>query len=122
MKNVTGLDLVKFVSGSWGTLGFLTEVTFKVLPKPERTATLVLRGLDDGRAIAALSAALGSPYDVTGAAHLPAGLGGGGQTLVRVEGLRPDGDYRVTPANAPASRSDDRAASLIPTSLEGEHL
>jgi type IV secretion system protein VirB11 len=42
--------------------------------------------------------------------------------LVRVEGLGPDGDYRVTPANAPASRSDDRAASLIPTSLEGEHL
>ena len=42
--------------------------------------------------------------------------------LVRVEGLGPDGDYRVTPANAPASRSDNRAASLIPTSLEGEHL
>ena len=42
--------------------------------------------------------------------------------LARVEGLGPDGDYRVTPANAPASRSDDRAASLIPTSLEGEHL
>ena len=42
--------------------------------------------------------------------------------LARVEGLGPDGDYRVTPANAPASRSDNRAASLIPTSLEGEHL
>ena len=42
--------------------------------------------------------------------------------LARVEGLGTDGDYRVTPANAPASRSDDRAASLIPTSLEGEHL
>ncbi|ABS68234.1 P-type conjugative transfer ATPase TrbB [Xanthobacter versatilis] len=42
--------------------------------------------------------------------------------LVRVEGLGPDGDYRVTPADAPASGSDDRAASLNPTSLEGETL
>lgn len=95
MKNVTGLDLARLQAGAWGTLGFLTEVTFKVLPKPERAATLVLRGLDEHAAAAAMSAALASPYDVTGAAHSPGTLGGGPQTLIRLEGFSYSVDYRA---------------------------
>jgi glycolate oxidase FAD binding subunit len=94
MKNVTGLDLVKLLAGSWGTLGFLTEVTFKVLPRSERVATLVLSGLDDARAVAALCAAVASPYEVTGAAHLPA-EGAGARTLIRIEGFSASVDYRL---------------------------
>ncbi len=89
LKNVTGLDLCKLLSGSRGTLAVLTEVTVKVMPAPEATATLVLRGLAPDAAVAALSAGLGSPFGVTGAAHLPAPgrlLGPGGPaTLLRVE-------------------------------------
>jgi glycolate oxidase FAD binding subunit len=86
MKNVTGYDLVKFLAGSYGTLAVLSEVTFKVLPAPETEATLVLTGLDDFKAVEAMSAALGSPFGVTGAAHIP---GARSRTLIRIEGFAP---------------------------------
>jgi glycolate oxidase FAD binding subunit len=83
MKNVTGLDLVKLMAGSHGTLGVLTEVGFKVLPKPETVASLVYEGLSAEQAVAAMTAATGTPYEVSGAAHLPAE----GRTMLRLEGF-----------------------------------
>ena len=72
LKNVTGLDLCKLLTGSHGTLGVITEATLKVLPAPEAVGTVLLAGLDATTGVAAISAALGSPYGVSGAAFLPA--------------------------------------------------
>src|ERR1700726_3434785 len=71
VKNVTGYDLCKLLAGSWGTLAVMTEVTLKVMPRPEAERTLVLRDLDDLAANRAMTAALGSPFDVSAAAHVP---------------------------------------------------
>ena len=108
VKNVTGYDLCKLLAGSWGTLAVMTEVTLKVMPKPECVRTLVLRGLDDVSANRAMTMALGSPFDVSGAAHLPhsafrgdvgglAELGSGREpvTLLRLEGIAASASHRA---------------------------
>ena len=74
MKNVTGYDLCRGLAGSWGTLAVLTEVTFKVLPAPEETGTLLLFGLPDEIAVEVLCTAMASPFEVSGAVHLQAAL------------------------------------------------
>jgi glycolate oxidase FAD binding subunit len=104
MKNVAGLDLVKLNCGALGTLGFITEATFKLLPKPESEATVVIRRLDDAGAVAAMSAALGSPYGVSGAAMLSPGMGREfSRTFLRVEGFAASVDHRADKLQATLS-------------------
>ncbi len=104
MKNVTGYDLVKLLAGAHGTLGVLTEVSLKVLPLPEAVATVSVAGCDDRQAVAAMSAALGSPFDVTGAACVD------DTVVVRIEGF----------AASVAYRADRLAATLRPFGVVSE--
>ncbi len=72
MKNVTGYDVARGLCGSWGTLAVIAEATFKVLPIPEDVVTLVFPGLPDDLGVEMMCAAMGTPYEVSGTAHLPA--------------------------------------------------
>ncbi len=106
VKNVTGYDLCKLLAGSQGTLAALTEVSIKVLPRPEMTRTLLLCGLDDEAAVRAMAEALNSPHEVSGAAHLPVSVAvrsdvaavatlGQAVTALRLEGPEPSVAYRL---------------------------
>ncbi len=83
VKNVTGYDMCKLVAGSWGTLAVMNEVTVKVLPAPEATAAIVLDGLSVEQAVSAMTTAVQSPYEISGAAYLPESQ----ETLLRIEGF-----------------------------------
>ena len=118
LKNVTGLDLCKLLSGSHGTLAVLTEITLKVLPAPELTGSLVVPVADAQAGVAVLSAALGSPYGVSGAAFLPAEAvplvpelaGHGAVAVVRIEDFAMSVPYRLgrlAESFAAAARLDD---------------
>lgn len=97
VKNVTGYDLPRLLCGAFGTLAVVTEITLKVLPRPPHEETVLVAGLSPERAAKAMSAAMGSPCEVSGAAYLPAevagripGLGGAADAaMFRLEGVVP---------------------------------
>jgi len=89
VKNVTGYDMPKLLTGSHGTLAALTSVILKVLPAPETEETVVLTGLDDAQAVEAMSLAMQSPCEVSAAAAIP-----GEAVYLRLEGIAPSVAYR----------------------------
>jgi glycolate oxidase FAD binding subunit len=102
VKNVTGYDLCKLMSGSHGTLAALEEVTVRVLPQPEALSTVMLCGLDAAAAVRKLSRSLASPHEVSGAVYVPAPSAAGFKQLsgltavvaLRLEGPLPSVVFR----------------------------
>src|SRR5262249_59300404 len=98
------------MAGSWGTLGAMTDVTIKVLPRPETEQTLLIRGLEPPQAVKAMTSAMGSSCDVSGAAHLPADvaariaakeIAGDAVTALRLGGFSPSVAERQRLPQAP---------------------
>lgn len=110
VKNVTGYDLPKLLTGSFGTLAAMGQVTFKVLPRAETSVTLLALSQDEAALLALLRRAMGTSYDVSGAAMLPSlaagrsslrtvrqpgGEGGSPVAALRLEGPAPSVTYRA---------------------------
>ena len=102
VKNVTGFDMSKLLVGAFGTLSVLTEVTLKVMPRPETETTILLAGLTAAEAVKAMAAALNTPHEISCAAHLPApaarktAVGAAvSVTALRLEGPAPSVAFRA---------------------------
>jgi glycolate oxidase FAD binding subunit len=115
VKNVTGFDLPKLVCGAFGTLCVLSELTFRVYPRPSHRATLMLRDQNPAQGFAALRAIWKSALEPSGLAYVPAGaklpLGdiGLGACLIRFEA-----------AEAPLREKIAAAKNLIGEAMEIE--
>ncbi len=79
MKNVAGYDLSRLMAGSFGALGLITEVSFKVLPRPRRCASLQ-RSMDQATALETLLRWRHAGLPLTAASHRD------GQLRLRLEG------------------------------------
>ena len=105
VKNVTGYDLSKLVTGSFGTLLALSEVTLKVLPLQTDTKTIIVSELALENALGIIGSAISSSNDPSGAIFYPGNLRNnfvfndlthpGSITAIRVEGTKTSTEQRI---------------------------
>jgi glycolate oxidase FAD binding subunit len=102
VKNVTGFDLPKLVCGAYGTLCVLTELTFRVYPKPAYAVTLCVADVSPEIGFAALRKIALSALEPAGLAYLPASMMPGvgeGAALIKLEGARKPLEEKVALAH-----------------------
>jgi glycolate oxidase FAD binding subunit len=91
VKNVTGFDIPKLMCGAFGTLSVLTELTFRVYPRPSHAAVLAIRDVGPLEGFAHLRKIARSALEPSGLAYLPSGNTllsdvGRGAAIIRLEG------------------------------------
>ena len=105
VKNVTGYDLSKLITGSFGTLLVLSEITLKVLPLPTDTKTIIVSGLSLEHALGIMGSAISSSNDPSGTVFYPDSLRDnfvfndlthpGSITAIRIEGSKISTEQRI---------------------------
>lgn len=124
VKNVTGFDLSKLMCGAMGTLGVLTEVTLRLVPRAALQKTLIARNVEPEVGLALLRSAWKSPLAPTGLAYIPAcvadvfpeaGNVGAGAAVLRIDGERAAIEEKTAALRA-------LAPLLEPVGIEGNAL
>ncbi len=125
VKNVTGYDLSKIITGSFGTLSVLTEISIKVLPKSDLTKTLVIENPHLKKGLEYLNIALGSSTDPSGGVFYPEYFRSqfifndltteGPITAIRIEGSKLSVDERINQLLKELNINNKEASILDPS-------
>jgi glycolate oxidase FAD binding subunit len=125
VKNVTGYDLSKIITGSFGTLSVFTEISIKVLPKSDLTKTLVVENPHLKKGLEYLNIALGSSTDPSGGVFYPEYFRSqfifndltteGPITAIRIEGSKLSVDERINKLLKELDISSKEASVLDPS-------
>lgn len=102
VKNVTGFDIAKLVCGAMGTLCVLSEITVRVVPKPEKSITLAVDDIAPRDGFALLRKIWSSPVEASGLAYVPDGA----RVLIRVDGAPQSLEEKCAAVRAIASAHD----------------
>ena len=128
VKNVTGYDLSKLITGSFGTLLAISELTLKVLPLESETKTIIVSGLALEHAMGIMGSAIASSNDPSGAVYYPGNLRNnfvfndlthqGSITGIRVEGTKISTEQRVNNLTKELVLEDKKLTILDSTQSE----
>ena len=93
VKNVTGYDLSKLITGSFGTLVALTEITFKVLPKKTFNKTIIFHEILKKNIPQLFNKILNSSSEISGSMYLPLDPKNKSDEIFKFNDLKHGGPY-----------------------------
>ena len=114
MKNVTGYDLSKLMCGSFGTLAVMTDITLKVVTRPETSSSLSVQCDSLSSAQAVLSAAFCTDTEPSGGAI--ARTEAGWRAVIRLEGVDVSVRDRMTGLKTALSAHGEQTTLDLPAS------
>ncbi len=112
VKNVTGYDLSKLITGSFGTLVALTEITFKVLPKKPLNKTIIIHEILKKDIAQLFNKIINSSSDVSGSMYLPLDSNNKSDEIFKFNDIKYSAPYIAIRADGSEKSIEERINNL----------
>ena len=112
VKNVTGYDLSKLITGSFGTLVALTEITFKVLPKKPLNKTIIIHEILKKDIAQLFNKIINSSSEVSGSMYLPLDSNNKSDEIFKFNDIKYSAPYIAIRADGSEKSIEERINNL----------